>query len=280
MERLFKLSKSEQALVQFILLAWAVVVLFPFALAILNSLKPSVGAVYRNPFALPEVWQFSNYADAWIKADFARYFLNSVIIAAGSVILVLFCASTTAFVLARMPFKGSTLIFIAFLIGVIVPIRLALAPLVTIVRFLNLDNNLLGLILIQSASMMPIAVFILTAFLQKIPKDLEEAAMIDGALPFRIYAQVILPLVRPALATIALLTFVQAWNEFFFPLIFLRDAQLFPLTLGITEFRKAFSVQWHLMFAGIIIMLVPTILAFLLASKHFIAGLAQGGVKE
>ena len=280
MDRLFKLSKTEQLLVQFILLAWALVVLFPFALAILNSLKPNVGEVYRNPFGWPEVMKFSNYATAWVEADFAKYFLNSTIVAAGSVILVVFCATTTSFVLARMPFAYSTVIFICFMIGVVVPIRLALAPLVTIMRTLNLDNSLFGLILVQSASMMPVAVFILTSFLRSVPNELEKAAIMDGSLPFSTFWHVVVPLVRPALATVALLTFVQAWNEYFFPLIFLTDQDLYPLTLGITEFRKAFSVQWHLMFAGIMIMLVPTLVAFLLASRQFIEGLTQGGVKE
>ena len=102
----------------------------------------------------------------------------------------------------------------------------------------------------------------------------------DGALPFEIYWRVVLPLVRPALATVALLTFVSAWNEYFLPLIFLRSEANYPITLGISQFRMQFDVQWHLMFAGILIMLIPTIVAFLLASRQFIAGLTQGGLKE
>jgi raffinose/stachyose/melibiose transport system permease protein len=280
MDKLFRLSKLEQGLVQFILLAWAAVVLFPIGIAVLNSLKPNLGEVYRAPFALPSVWSFQNYATAWFGANFQAYFLNSVIISAACVVIVTICASTTAFVLVRMPFKGSGILFGCFLLGVVIPIRLALAPLFVVVNTLGLLDSLLGVILVQSASMMPVAVFVLTAFLKAVPSELEDAAKMDGALPFQIYRRVVLPLVRPALATVALLTFVQAWNEYFLPLIFLKTPSKYPITLGIAQFRLQFDVQWHLMFAGILIMLIPTIVAFLLASRQFIAGLTQGGIKE
>lgn len=280
MDRYFRLSKTEQLLVQFILIAWACIVVLPIGIALINSLKPNLGEVYRNPMGLPSVWSFANYAQAWVGANFSSYFLNSVIIAISTVVLVTFCASTTAYVLVRLPFPGSRFIFICFLIGVIIPIRLALAPLFATVKTLGLLDTLVGVILVQSASMMPVAVFIFTAFLKGIPKELEEAAMMDGALPFSIYRRVIIPLLRPAMATVALLSFVQAWNEYFLPLIFLQSSDKFPITLGIAEFRAQFDVQWHLLFAGILIMLVPTIVAFLLASRQFIEGLTQGGIKE
>lgn len=280
MDRLFRLRPIEQVVVQFVLLAWAVVVLFPLGIAVLNSLKPNLGEVYRAPFALPSVWSWGNFGEAWVGANFQAYFLNSAIISLTSVVVVCFCAATTAFVLVRMPFKGSAIVFACFMLGVVIPIRLALAPLFVIVKTLGLLDNLWGIILVQSASTMPVAVFILTAFLKAVPAELEEAARMDGALPFEIFWRIVLPLVRPALATVALLTFVSAWNEYFLPLIFLRSDANFPITLGIAQFRLQFDVQWHLMFAGILIMLIPTIVAFLLASRQFIQGLTQGGLKE
>lgn len=280
MDRLFKLNKFEQLLVQFVLLAYAVIVLFPIGIAVLNSLKPNLGEVYKAPFALPSVWNFENYATAWVGAQFSHFFMNSAIISLACVVIVTFCASTTAFVLVRMPFRGSALVFAAFLLGVVIPIRLTLAPLFLIVKNLGLLDNLWGVILVQSASMMPVAVFILTTFLKSVPAELEDAAKMDGALPFQIYWRVVLPLVRPALATVALLTFVQSWNEYFLPLIFLRSPENYPITLGMSQFKLEFDVQWHLMFAGILIMLIPTIVAFLLASRQFIEGLTQGGLKE
>ncbi|MGR3722407.1 carbohydrate ABC transporter permease [Abyssibius alkaniclasticus] len=280
MDKLFRLSRKEQLVVQFILIAWAIVVLFPIGVAVINSFKPNLGEVYRGPLNLPSQWSFSNYVEAWVGANFSRYFLNSVIISGFTVVIVTLCASTTAFVLVRMPFRGSTLIFGCFMLGVIIPIRLALAPLFVTVNTLSLLDTLTGVILVQSASMMPVAVFIMTAFLRSVPSELEDAARMDGALPFSIYWRVVLPLIRPAIATVALLTFVQSWNEYFLPLIFLQSPENYPITLGIAEFRSQFAVQWHLMFAGILIMLVPTIIAFVLASRQFIEGLTQGGVKE
>jgi raffinose/stachyose/melibiose transport system permease protein len=279
-DRLFRLKPLEQAIVQLILLAYAAVVIFPIGIAVLNSLKPNLGEVYKAPFALPTAWAFDNFSKAWVGANFQVYFLNSAIISISCVAIVLFCASTTAFVLVRMPFRGSGFLFGCYLLGVVIPIRLAMAPLFVIVKSLGLLDSLVGVILVQSASMMPVAVFILTAFLKAIPSELEDAAKMDGALPFEIYWRVVLPLVRPALATVALLTFVQAWNEYFLPLIFLSSKSNFPITLGMAQFRTQFDVQWQLMFAGILIMLIPTILAFLLASRQFIEGLTQGGVKE
>lgn len=280
MDRMFRLSRTEQTLVQFVLIAWACVVLFPFGVAVLNSLKPSLGEVYRAPLALPSVWSFSNFSTAWVGANFSGYFLNSVLISAASVLIVTFAASSTAFVLVRMPFYGSKVIFACLLLGVVIPIRLALAPLFTTVKTLGLLDTLWAVILVQSASMMPVAVFVLTAFLRSVPSELEDAAKMDGALPFSIYGRIVLPMIRPAVATVALLTFVQSWNEYFLPLIFLQSPDNFPITLGIAAFRTQFSVQWHLMFAGILIMLLPTMIAFLLASRQFIEGLTQGGVKE
>lgn len=280
MDKLFRLKPLEQAVVQLILIVWSAIVLFPIGIAVLNSLKPNLGEVYKAPFALPSTWSFGNYAQAWFGAHFSTYFLNSAIISLSCVAIVTVCASTSAFVIVRMPFKGSGFIFGCFMLGVVIPIRLAMAPLFVIVKSLNLLDSLVGVILVQSASMMPVAVFILTAFLRAVPAELEDAAKMDGALPFEIYWRVVLPLVRPALATVALLTFVQSWNEYFLPLIFLRSEQNFPITLGMTQFRLQFDVQWHLMFAGILIMLIPTIVAFLLASRQFIEGLTQGGLKE
>jgi raffinose/stachyose/melibiose transport system permease protein len=280
MERLFRLKPLEQVVVQFILLVYTAIVVVPIGIAVLNSLKPNLGEVYRSPLALPSVWTWENYAKAWFGANFSTYFVNSTIIALSCVVIVTLCASSTAFVIARMPFKGSGFVFACFMLGVVIPIRLALAPLFVIVNTLNLMDSLVGVILVQSASMMPVAVFILTAFLKSVPHELEDAARMDGALPFEIYWRVVLPLIRPALATVALLTFVQSWNEYFLPLIFLRSEANYPITLGMTQFRLQFDVQWHLMFAGILIMLVPTIIAFLLASRQFIQGLTQGGLKE
>ncbi|MBD1558895.1 carbohydrate ABC transporter permease [Vibrio sp. S9_S30] len=280
MERIFKLKPLEQVVVQFLLLTWALIVALPFGLAFINSVKGNLGQVIRSPFGLPQEWHFENYLSAWDQANFSSYFFNSLIISLGTVVLAVAFSTMVAFVLARVQFKGNKLIFILFMLGVIIPLRLAMAPLFVVVQSLDLLNSLLGLILVQAASMMPVAVFILSTFFKNLSPEIEQAARVDGALPFQIYWRIVLPLVKPAIATVALLSFVSAWNEYIFPLLFLQDRGLYPLTLGLQEFQNEFAIQWHMMFAGLIIMMAPTLIAFLLASKAFIQGLTQGGIKE
>ncbi|BCL71080.1 sugar ABC transporter permease [Vibrio nigripulchritudo] len=280
MERIFKLKPLEQVVVQFLLLIWALIVALPFGLAFINSVKGNLGQVIRSPFGLPQEWHFENYLSAWEQANFSSYFLNSLIISLGTVVLAVAFSTMVAFVLARVQFRGNKLIFILFMLGVIVPLRLAMAPLFVVVQSLDLLNSLLGIILVQAASMMPVAVFILSTFFKNLSPEIEQAARVDGALPFQIYWRIVLPLVKPAIATVALLSFVSAWNEYIFPLLFLQDRDLYPLTLGLQEFQNEFAIQWHMMFAGLIIMMAPTLIAFLLASKAFIQGLTQGGIKE
>ncbi|WP_287025931.1 carbohydrate ABC transporter permease, partial [Vibrio sp.] len=277
---LSEIRPLEQLIIQFFLLSWALVVALPFGLAFINSTKSNLGEVIRSPFSLPNEWFFENYVTAWEQANFSSYFMNSLIISFGTVVLAVAFSTMTAFVLARVQFKGNKVVFLLFIIGVIVPLRLAIAPLFVIVQSLGLLNSLLGMIFVQAASMMPIAVFILTTFFKNLSPEIEQAARVDGALPFQIFWKIILPLVKPAIATVALLSFVSAWNEYIFPLLFLHDRDLYPLTLGLQEFQNEFAIQWHMMFAGLIIMMAPTLIAFLLASKAFIQGLTQGGIKE
>lgn len=225
-------------------------------------------------------WRADNYITAWVMADVGTYFKNSVIIVFWTLAIVLVFSTMTSFIIARMPFTGHKVLFLCFMVGVIVPIRLAMGPLFVLMGSIGLLDSHWSVILTVSASMMPTAVFILTSYLRALSPELEQAAQIDGASPFQIYYQVVLPLVRPAIATVALLTFVWAWNEFYWPLVFLNDPAMFPLPQGLRQFNTLFETQWHLMFAGIMIMILPTIVAFLLASKQFISGLTQGGVKE
>ena len=225
-------------------------------------------------------WTWRNFVKAWSEANFSVYFLNSIIITASTIFIVAFFGSMTSYALARMDFVGRKFIFFAFMLGLIIPIRLALAPLWWLMSTLGLMDSLIGIILILSAMTMPTAVLIMTTFLKAVSPELEQAAKIDGATPFQTYYLVVLPLVKPAVATVCLLTFVWSWNEYYLPLVFLTSEEKLPITMGITQFKTQFETQWHMMLAGILIMITPTIIAFLIASKQFISGLTAGGVKE
>ena len=222
----------------------------------------------------------STYKRAWVEANFGDLFLNSVFISLMSVLFVVVFSTMTGFVLARMPFKGSNFILLCFLVGMMIPLRLAMAPLLQIVSSLGLYDTRWGIVLVISAMTMPMAVFVLSSFFKQVSPELEQAARMDGATPFQIYLRVVVPMVKPAVASVALISFVWAWNEYFFPMIMLTSAEKAPITLGMANFNSEYGRQWHLIFAGIMIMVLPTIIAFLLASKQFIAGLAAGGVKE
>ena len=225
-------------------------------------------------------WTWTNFIEAWNEANFSSYFLNSIIITGCTILIVALFGSMTSYALARMEFAGRKFIFFAFMLGLIIPIRLALAPLWWLMSTLGLLDSLIGIILILSAMTMPTAVLIMTTFLKGVSPELEQAAKIDGATPFQIYYLVVLPLVKPAVATVCLLTFVWSWNEYYLPLVFLTSEEKLPITMGITQFKTQFETQWHMMLAGILIMIVPTIIAFLITSKQFISGLTAGGVKE
>lgn len=279
MDKLFRLTTREQLAIQVLLVAYAFVVIAPLAVAFSNSMK-ELGQVYRDPFGLPDTLNWANYVEAWTQASFGTYFRNSAIVAAASVFFTLFFGSMAAYVLARYDFRGSKLVFVLFLTGLAIPLRIAVIPLHVMMRELGLLDSLVGLVLVYVASSLPFAVFVLASFFRGINREIEDAARVDGATPFQIYRIVILPLIKPALATVGIFTFVSVWNDFFFPLVFITSDHLRTLPIGLSVFFSEFSVQWHLLFAGLIIMMLPTIVAFLLASRSFVQGLTMGAVNE
>ncbi len=266
-------------LIQIVLLAYAAVVVYPLLIMVVSSVK-TTGEIFRNPLDLiPDSIRLANYAEAWNQANFATYFQNSVFVSLVSVLVILFFGSMAAYVLARFPFPGNRVIYLLFLAGFMIPIRLAIVPLFIMMRDFRLLDTLWSLICVYVAGGMPFTVFLLVNFFRHIPRDLEDAAVIDGAGPFQVYYQIMLPLVRPALATVGLFHFLNVWNDFFFPLIFIRSENLRTIPLGISTFFGEYSNDWALLFAGLSISIVPVIIVYLLTSKQFISGLTAGAIK-
>ncbi len=266
-------------LLQLVLLAYAAVVVYPLLIMVVSSLK-TTGEIFQNPLDLiPESIRLANYAEAWNQANFATYFKNSVFVSVVSVVVILFFGSMAAYVLARFPFPGNRLIYLLFLAGFMIPIRLAIVPLFIMMRDLRLLDTLWSLVCVYVAGGMPFTIFLLVNFFRHIPRDLEDAAVIDGAGPFQVYYQIMLPLVRPALATVGLFHFLNVWNDFFFPLIFIRSEELRTIPLGISTFFGEYSNDWALLFAGLSISIAPVIIVYLLTSKQFISGLTAGAIK-
>jgi len=273
-----KLKLSWQVLVFAVLIIWALVNLVPIGIMLLSGFK-TTAEIFTNPFGLPEKWSLATYIKAWKGAKFAIYFRNSVIVSVVSIALILFVSSMASYVLARFSFPGRRLIYLYILAGLVLPVRLAIIPIFLLIRTIGLQDTLIGLLIVYTAGGISFSTFLLTNFFRNIPVDLEDSARIDGAGVFRIYWQINLPLLRPALATVAIFNFINVWNDFFFPLIFINTRTKKTIPLGIQSFFGEYSIQWDMLFAGLNIAIIPMIIFFLILSRQFISGLTEGAIK-
>ena len=269
-----KRSAAEVA-IPIVMWGYAAIVLAPLVLVALNSLR-TTPEIFAEPLGLPANPSFDSYLTAWNEANFSQYFVNSLTITVASVVLATGTAVLAAYVLGRYKFRGSTFLSIFFLSGLLLPFRLAIMPLFLLLENLGLIDSRIGLILVYAATGVPFSVFILSSYFRQLPAELTEAARIDGAGEFTIFARVMLPLVRPALATVAVFQFVPLWNDFFFPLVLLRSTDKWTLPVGMTRFFGEFQSDWSTLFAGILITLLPLVILFLVATKQIIAGLTAG----
>ena len=275
---MIKFNQMQKILVIVVLVIWASVNLLPIGIMLVSGFK-TTREIFMNPFGLPQKWSLANYIKAWKGANFAIFFRNSVIVSLVSIALILFVSSMASYVLARFNFPGRRLIYLFILAGLVLPIRLAIIPIFLLLRRLGILDTLIGLVIVYTAGGISFSTFLLTNFFKGIPFDLEDSARIDGAGVFRIYWQIDLPLLRPALATVAIFNFISVWNDFFFPLIFINTKAKRTIPLGIQNFFGEYSIQWDLLFAGLNIAIVPMIIFFLILSKQFIVGLTEGAIK-
>ena len=258
-----------------LLWGYAAIVLAPLLLVISNALRPT-REIFKNPVGLPTSPSLDSFVKAWEEASFNVYFFNSLMITVASVILATAVAALAGYMLGRYKFTGSRFLTAYFLAGLMLPFRLAIVPLFLLLNDMGLVDNRLGLILVYAATGIPFSVFILSAFFRQLPQELSEAARIDGAGEFTIFGRIMLPLVRPALATVIVFQFVPLWNDFFFPLVLLRSTDKWTLPVGMTRFFGEFQADWSTLFAGLIITTLPLVIIFLLATKQIIAGLTAG----
>lgn len=261
-----------------ILCMWALVVLFPLWVMIINSFKDRL-SIYENPFGLPKTWNLSNYTDVLSSGDFLIYFKNSLFVVVTSILLVLIIGSLVAYALASWKGKWSTVLFFFFVVGMMLPIKIASIRLLEMMRALNLLNTTWALIPIYVAMGIPISVFVLTEFIRQIPGELTEAALIDGAGRMRIFVQIVVPLLRPALATVGIYNLVPFWNDLWFPLIFINDEKSKTLLLGVTRLFGQFQTDWSKVLAVLTLSALPVVILYLIMSRQFIKGLTAGAVK-
>jgi multiple sugar transport system permease protein len=257
----------------------ALVMVMPFAWMLLGSVK-DLGQLYRvPPNWIPDPFVFQNYVNAWVSVPFDTGYINSAIVTVTVVLANLLTCSMAAYAFARIEFPFRHVLFILFLATLMVPEQVTIIPLYIIMKNLGLIDTLLSLI-IPYALFNAFGVFLLRQFIKGLPIDLEEAAIVDGANRWTIYWQIILPLIRPALAAFGIFTFLFQWNNFFRPLIFLDSIENYTVPLAINFFRGQYATDFALLMAGSAISIVPVLIVYIIGQRHIIEGIATTGLKQ
>lgn len=263
---------------------WAgvLVIGFPIVYAFLGSFKTSQEFLTAGANLLPKEWHWQNYVDAWMLADFKTYTFNSIAVACGSVLITLISTTMTGYVLARVNFVGKKLLMALFAAMLFVAGTVTLFPTFLMARNLGLTSSLWGMIITLTAGAQPINSILVMNYVQGIPKELDESGRIDGCGFFRIFFSIILPIVKPIIATVGILEFRAAWNNYMIPLAFtLSSPKLRTLTVGVVMLKDQGEgiSSWNLMIAGTVISLLPILIVYLFFNKWFIAGMTEGAVK-
>jgi raffinose/stachyose/melibiose transport system permease protein len=262
-----------------VLLVYTVIALFPIVLVVMNSFKTR-NEIFGAPLAPPTAQTFSlqGYQTLIRQGDFFGYIGNSVIVTGVSLVLILLLGAMAAFALARYRFRGSRMIGLYLALGIMVPIRLGTVSILNTIVALGLANTHLALILVYTAAGLPLAVFILSAFFREVPRELEDAARVDGAGHFRIFAMIV-QLARPAMAAVAILTMIPVWNDLWWPLILAPGRSTATLTLGTQQFLGQFVSDWNAVLAALTIAIIPMLALYLAFNRQFIRGLMGGALK-
>lgn len=262
------------------LMAYAVLALFPIALILVNSVK-SRPAIFENPLAWPtmETVSFIGFQKVLAATQFLRYFSNSVIVTVVSLGLIVLCGAMAAWALSEYEFPGRRWIAVFMAFGIMIPIRLGTVSILQLVVHLDLINTLTALVLVYTAQGLPLAVMILSEFIRQVPGELKDAARCDGVGELKIFFQVILPLIRPAIATVAVFTMIPAWNDLWFPLILAPGDETKTVTLGVQQFIGQYVTDWNSVLAALSLAVVPMLMLYALFSRQLIRGLTSGAVK-
>jgi raffinose/stachyose/melibiose transport system permease protein len=256
----------------------AALVVWPLLVTVLGGFKSNPDLQAR-PGGLPSPFITSNYTDIITTWSFWQKTLNSVIVMLLTTVIVVSISSAAAFVFARIRFKGKEALFNFFVLGLLFPLPVAILPLYLLLRSLGMVDSLWGVIMPQVAFGLPFNILLLRSFFSAVPRDLEDAAYVDGAGPIEFLLRILLPLVRPALAAVAVIAMVGSWNNFFLPLVVLNSERLYTLPLGVQQFQGEFMTDWARVLAYITLALVPAVAFYLAAERHLIAGLTAGSIK-
>lgn len=261
-----------------LMIGLALTIVVPVAYAALGGFKTNYQMTV-DAIGLPDPWHVENYTDILASGAFWQQVGNSLVIAIATAALVVLTASLAAFVFARHALPGREAMFTLFTLGLLFPSAVAILPLFILVRSLGLLDNPLGIVLPQAAFALPLTIIILRPFFRSIPRELEDAAAIDGCGPFGFFWRVLLPLSRPALATVSVLAVVSSWNQFLLPLVMLSNQEHWTLPLGVTNFSTQYSTDTALVLAYTTLALIPALIFYVIAERQLVGGLTSGSVK-
>ena len=268
------------ATVHLILGAYTILALWPIFLVIANSFKERK-AIFRDPLGLPGADSFSliGFEKVLSKSSFGLYLFNSLSVTLVTLVIVLLIGAMAAWALSEYKFKGNTLLSLYMAIGIMVPIRLGSVSILQLIVDLDLTNTRTALVLVYVAQSLPLAIFILSEFMQQIPGDLKEAARCDGISEYGIFFHIILPLIRPAIATVGVFTMVPIWNDLWFPLILAPSPETATITLGVQQFIGQYVTDWNSVLASLTMAILPVLIIYLVFSRQLIRGITSGAVK-
>lgn len=263
-----------------VLLTYTVIALFPVLVIVINSFK-SRNAIFRTPLSLPtaETFDLIGYKTVLAQGDFLLYFQNSFVVTVASLFFVLLFGAMAAFALAEYRFKGNTMTGLYLALGIMIPIRLGTVAILQLMVASGLVNTLTALILVYTAQGLPLCIFILSEFMKQVSDDLKNAGRIDGLSEYRIFFRLVLPLVRPAMATVAVFTMIPIWNDLWFPLILAPSEQTKTITLGAQLFIGQYVTNWNAVLATLSLAILPVLVLYLFFSRQLIRGITSGAVK-
>lgn len=269
-------SAITKTLLYIVLIVGALIMVFPFVWTVVTSLTPGA-TLTTTPKLIPDNPSLAPYFELFSRVPFAQVILNSIIIAVISTVFQLITSAMAAYAFARMPFRGRGAVFVLYLATMMIPFQVLIVPLFAEMKTLGLINTYFGAILPTIAS--AFGVFLLRQAMSSVPYDLDQAATLDGAGHFRIFFQIMLPLVRPALATLTVFAFLNTWNSFLWPLIILRDPAMQTLPVGLSSLQGQYSTQWDVLMAGSVISILPMFALYVFAQKYIVQGVAGTGLK-
>jgi raffinose/stachyose/melibiose transport system permease protein len=267
-------------MVHLALIAYTALALFPIALILINSVK-SRAAIFDDPLALPtaETLSLVGFQKVLASTNFLLYFGNSLYVTLGSLLLIVLFGAMAAWALSEYDFMGNRVLALFLAIGIMIPIRLGTVSILELAVRLDLTNTLTVLIAVYTAQGLPLAIMILSEFIRQVPSELKDAARCDGVGEFRIFFQVILPLIRPAVATVAVFTMIPAWNDLWFPLILAPSEHTKTVTLGVQQFIGQYVTDWNSVLAALSLAVLPMLILYAIFSRQLIRGLTSGAVK-